>query len=408
MVFYLYQRAWAETKPSYEELEQRNRALEKEVEKLRQEDGILIESEMKYQVMLKNLPSVVFKGFKDWSVEFTDNKVESLMGYSQEEFNSKKLKWSDLILKEDIDVAKESLIEALKSRDVYTREYRVKTRLGEILWIQDRGQIIYDKNGDIKYIIGTFFDITDRKKAKETLKKQNKQLMKARKLASLGVLTAGVAHELNNPLNNISTSIQILLEELEDDNIEYKQNLLLEAESQVERAKNIIKALLEFSHEKSLSFKRVQLKNLIKNSINLIKEEIPNEISINMNVPENIEANLDPKRVQQVLINLMLNGIQAMMEGGVLTIKAWERIEDDTKMLYFQVQDTGHGISKQDVKKIFDPFFTTRDVGQGSGLGLSISHSIIEQHGGRIEVEGVSEKGSKFTVILPSNDNNKN
>jgi PAS domain S-box-containing protein len=384
-----------ETKPSYEELEQRNRALEKEVEKLRQEDGILIESEMKYQVMLKNLPSVVFKGFKDWSVEFTDNKVESLMGYSQEEFNSKKLKWSDLILKEDIDVAKESLIEALKSRDVYTREYRVKTRLGEILWIQDRGQIIYDKNGDIKYIIGTFFDITDRKKAKEKLKKQNKQLMKARKLASLGVLTAGVAHELNNPLNNISTSIQILLEELEDDNIEYKQNLLLEAESQVERAKNIIKALLEFSHEKSLSFKRVQLKNLIKNSINLIKEEIPNEISINMNVPENIEANLDPKRVQQVLINLMLNGIQAMMEGGVLTIKAWERIEDDTKMLYFQVQDTGHGISKQDVKKIFDPFFTTRDVGQGSGLG-------------RIEVEGVSEKGSKFTVILPSNDNNKN
>ena len=240
------------------------------------------------------------------------------------------------------------------------------------------------------------------------MKKQNKQLMRARKLASLGVLTAGVAHELNNPLNNISTSIQILLEELEDDNIEYKQNLLLEAESQVERAKNIIKALLEFSHEKSLSFKRVQFKNLVKKSITLIKEEMPDEISINMNVPENIEANLDPKRVQQVLINLMLNGIQAMMEGGVLTINAWERIEDDTKMLYFQVQDTGHGISKQDVNKIFDPFFTTRDVGQGSGLGLSISHSIIEQHGGRIEVEGDPEKGSKFTVILPSNDNNKN
>ena len=395
-------------KPTYEELEQRVKELEKGAEKLRQEDGVLIESEMKYQVMLKNLPSVVYKGFKDWSVEFTDNKVGSLMGYSQEEFNSKKLKWSDLILKEDIESAKKSFIASLKIRDSYAREYRVKTRLGEILWIQDRGQIIYDKNGDIKYIIGTFFDITDRKKAKETLKKQNKQLMRARKLASLGVLTAGVAHELNNPLNNISTSIQILLEELEDDNIEYKQNLLLEAESQVERAKNIIKALLEFSHEKSLSFKRVQFKNLVKNSIKLIKEEIPDEISINMNVPENIEANLDPKRVQQVLINLMLNGIQAMMEGGVLTINAWERIEDDTKMLYFQVQDTGHGISKQDVNKIFDPFFTTRDVGQGSGLGLSISHSIIEQHGGRIEIEGDPEKGSKFTVILPSNDNNKN
>jgi PAS domain S-box-containing protein len=395
-------------KPTYEELERRVKELEKGAEKLRQEDGVLIESEMKYQVILKNLPSVVYKGFKDWSVEFTDNKVGSLTGYSQEEFNSKKLKWSDLILKEDIDVAKESFIGALKSRDAYAREYRVKTRLGEILWIQDRGQIIYDKNGDIKYIIGTFFDVTDRKKTKEELKKQKKQLMQARKMASLGVLTAGVAHELNNPLNNISTSIQILLEELEDDNIEYKQNLLLEAESQVERAKNIIKALLEFSHEKSLSFKRVQFKNLVKKSITLIKEEMPDEISINMNVPENIEANLDAKRVQQVLINLMLNGIQAMMEGGVLTIKAWEGIEDDGKLLYFQVQDTGHGISKQDVNKIFDPFFTTKDVGQGSGLGLSISYSIIEQHGGRIEVESVPEKGSKFTVILPSNDNNKN
>jgi len=395
-------------KPTYKELEQKIKKFEKKVETFSNVDEVLAESEMKCQLLLTNLPSIVYRGFKDWSVEFTDNKVEAFTGYSREEFNSKKLKWSDLILKEDIESAKESFIGALKIRDSYARDYRVKTRLGEILWIQDRGQIIYDKKDDIKYIIGTFFDITDRKKAEEALKKQSTQLIQAKKLASLGVLTAGVAHELNNPLNNISTSIQILFEELEDDNIEYKQNLLLEAESQVERAKNIIKALLEFSHEKSLSFKLVQFKNLVKKSIELIKEEMPDEISINMNIPENIEANLDPKRVQRVLINLMLNGIQAMMEGGVLTIRAWESIEDDTKMLYFQVQDTGHGISKQDINKIFDPFFTTKDVGQGSGLGLSISHSIIEQHGGRIEVEGVPEKGSKFTVILPSNDNNKN
>lgn len=395
-------------KPTYEELEQRNRALEKEAEKLRQVDGVLFESEMKYQVMLKNLPSIVYKGFEDWSVEFTDNKVEFLTGYSQEEFNSKKLKWSDLILKEDIESAKESFIGALKIHDSYAREYRVKTRLGEILWIQDRGQIIYDKKGDIKYIIGTFFNITDRKKAEEALKKQSTQLMQARKLASLGVLTAGVAHELNNPLNNISTSIQIVLEELEEDNIEFKRNRLLEVEKQVERARDIVRALLEFSREKALSFKRVQFKNLVEKATDFIKGQLPSEISINMEVPEDFEVNVDPKRIRQVLINLISNSLQAMTEGGVLTIKAWESREDDAKMLYFQVQDTGHGISKQDVNKIFDPFFTTKDVGKGSGLGLSISHSIIEQHGGRIEVESVPEKGSKFTVILPSNDNDKN
>ena len=392
-------------KPTYEELEQRNRALEKEAEKLRQIDGVLFESEMKYQVMLKNLPTIVYKGFKDWSVEFTDNKVESLTGYSQKEFNSKKLKWSDLILKEDIESAKESFIGALKTDDSYAREYRVKTSAGEILWIQDRGQIIYDPKGDVKDVIGTFFDISDQRKAEEALKKRSEQLMQARKLASLGILTSGVAHELNNPLNNISTSIQILLEELEEDNIEFKRNLLIEAEKQVERARDIVKALLEFSREKSLSLKRVQFKNLIEKTINLLKGEWPSEISINMKVSEDIEANLDPKRIQQVLINLILNSIQAMTEGGVLTIKAWEGMENDAKMLYFQVQDTGDGISSQDIKKIFDPFFTTRDVGKGSGLGLSISHSVIEQHGGRMDVESVPGETTKFTVILPLNVN---
>jgi signal transduction histidine kinase len=91
-----------------------------------------------------------------------------------------------------------------------------------------------------------------------------------------------------------------------------------------------------------------------------------------------------------------------MTEGSVITIKAWEGMEDDAKMLYFQVQDTGHGISKQDIDKIFDPFFTTKDVGIGTGLGLSISHSIIEQHEGRIDVESIPGEKTKFTVILPS------
>jgi len=388
-------------KPTYKELEQKIKKLEKKVETFSKVDEVLAESEMKYQLLLKNLPTIVYRGYKDWSVEFTDDKVESLTGYSREEFNSKKLKWSDLILKEDIESAKGSFIEALKNNDSYDREYRVKTKAGETLWIQDKGQITYDKKGDVKYIIGTFFDISERRKAAEELKKRSDQLIQSRKLASLGILIAGVAHELNNPLNNISTSIQILVEELEEDNIEYKRNLLLEAEEEVERARDIVKALLEFSREKSLRSKRVQFKKLVEKTISLIKGELPSEIRINMNVPEDIEANLDPKRIQQVLINLISNSVQAMTGGGDLTIKAWKGMEDDAKMLYFQVQDTGHGIPKQDFDKIFDPFFTTRDAGRGSGLGLSISHSVIEQHGGRIDVESVPDEKTKFTVILP-------
>ena len=389
-------------KPTYKELEQKIDKLEKKVETFSKVDEILAESEMKSRLLLKNLPGFVYRGFKDWSVEFTDNKVGALTGYSSEEFNSKKLKWSDLILKEDIESARESFIRALKTHDSYAREYRVKTKAGEILWIQDRGQIIYDTKGEVKYITGTFFDISDRRKAEEALKKRSEQLIQARKLASLGVLTSGVAHEINNPLNNISTSIQIVLEELEEDNIEFKRNLLLESEKEVERARDIVRSLLEFSRAKSLSFKRVQFLDLVKKAISLIKGELPPEIRIHMNIPEDIEVNLDPKRIKQVLRNLILNSVQAMTEGSVITISAWEGMEDDAKMLYFKVQDTGHGISKQDIDKIFDPFFTTKDVGIGTGLGLSISHSIIEQHEGRIDVESIPGKKTKFTVILPS------
>ena len=388
-------------KPTYKELEQKIKKLEKKVETFSKVDEILAESETKSRLLLKNLPGFVYKGFKDWSVEFTDNKVGVLTGYSSEEFNSKKRKWSNLILKEDIESAKGSFIEALKNHDSYDREYRVKTRGGEILWIQDRGQLIYDKKGDVKYIIGTFFDISERRKVAEELKKRSDQLMQARKLASLGIIIAGVAHELNNPLNNICMSIQILFEELEENNIEHKRNLLLGAEEEVERARDIVKALLEFSREKSLRLKRVQFKNLVEKAVSLIKGELPSGIRINMNVSEDIEADLDPKRIQQVLINLILNSVQAMTGGGVLTIKAWEGLEDDAQMLYFQVQDTGHGISKQDFDKIFNPFFTTKDAEKGSGLGLSITHSVIEQHGGRIDVESVPDEKTKFTVILP-------
>jgi PAS domain S-box-containing protein len=391
-------------KPTFKELEQKIKKLEKKVEMFSETDKVLAESEMKCRLLLTNLPSIVYRGFKDWSVEFTDNKVEALTGYSREEFNSKKLKWSDLILKEDIESARASFIRALKTHASYAREYRVKTREGETLWIQDRGQIAYDKKGDVKYITGTFFDVSDQRKVEEALKKRSEQLIQARKLASLGILTSGVAHELNNPLNNISTSIQIVLEELEEDNIEFKRNKLLEAEKQVERARDIVKALLEFSRYKSLSFKRVQFINLVEKAISFIKREFPPEIRIHMNVPEDIEVNLDPQRIIQVLINLILNGVQAMTGGGVLTIKAWEGMEDDAKMLYFQVQDTGYGISKQDIDKIFDPFFTTKDVGRGSGLGLSISHSIIEQHKGRIDIESIPGEKTKFTVILPSKE----
>jgi signal transduction histidine kinase len=219
-------------------------------------------------------------------------------------------------------------------------------------------------------------------------------------MASLGTLTSGVAHELNNPLNNISTSVQILLEELEDEDLAYKKELLVETEGQIQRARDIVRALLEFSQERFFKLKKVKFSELVGNTIKLIKGEIPTNVQLAVDVPVDIQGDMDPRRIEQVLINFILNAIQAMDKGGILSIRAWR---DENKAGFcFEVSDTGIGIAPEDLGKIFDPFFTTKDVGKGSGLGLSVSHGIIEKHGGRIEVKSEIGKGTRFIVFLPS------
>lgn len=232
------------------------------------------------------------------------------------------------------------------------------------------------------------------------LNKRSDQLVQKEKMASLGTLTSGVAHELNNPLNNISTSIQILLEELEDADLEYKKGLLTETEGQIQRARDIVRALLEFSRERSFSLHQVYFKDLVDNTLKLIKGEVPTHVQLFVDVPDDIQGEMDPRRIEQVLINFILNGIQAMEEAGILSIRACRK--DNEAGFCFEVSDTGKGIPPEDLGKIFDPFFTTKDVGKGSGLGLSVSHGIIEQHGGRIEVKSEVGKGTTFTVFLPA------
>ena len=233
----------------------------------------------------------------------------------------------------------------------------------------------------------------------EELSKRKDQLVQAEKMSSLGTLTSGVAHELNNPLNNISTSIQIIREEIEEPDIEFKRNLLIEVEQQIDRARDIIRALLEFSRQSEFSVEQVFFKNLVKSTMHLIAGEIPAGIEIAIDVPDGLSGRMDPRRIQQVLLNLIINGVYAMESGGKLTISA---TKDDEKSLFnFSVADMGLGIAKDNLAKIFDPFFTTREVGKGSGLGLSIIHGIIEQHKGTIQVNSIEGKGTTFNVSLP-------
>lgn len=226
-----------------------------------------------------------------------------------------------------------------------------------------------------------------------------KSIVQSEKLLSLGTMVSGIAHQLNNPLSNVSTSCQILQEEIEQSDIKYKRNLLRQIEEQVDRAKRMVHSLLEFSKKKEFKTEQIPLSALIEDTIRLIKGDIPSKVEMSVNVPDTICVTVDKHRIEQSLLNIIKNAIDAIPEEGNISISADEDIVH--KIVEIRIQDTGTGIEQDDLKKIFEPFFTTKDDEKGSGLGLFVAREIIEEHGGRIEVESVPAQGTTFSIKLP-------
>lgn len=254
------------------------------------------------------------------------------------------------------------------------------------------------------------------------LELRQRHLVQSEKLASLGTLLAGVAHELNNPLSNISSSCQILIEEVKEADLEYKKELLSQINEQTDRARNIVRSLLEFSRESGFKKERLPLRKLLQETIRFVKSQAPANVDIKLDVPDDITILADKQRMQQAFLNLIKNAIEAVAEEGQISIlakrhSAVDKAEEE-KEIYrdikhhgkclneedtvdIEIKDTGHGIPQDVFPKIFDPFFTTKDVGKGSGLGLFIVHEIIEEHDGCIAVESAAGKGTTFLIRLP-------
>ncbi|MCL4475790.1 MAG: HAMP domain-containing histidine kinase [Nitrospirae bacterium] len=254
------------------------------------------------------------------------------------------------------------------------------------------------------------------------LEVRQRHLVQSEKLASLGTLLSGVAHELNNPLSNISSSCQILMEELEEADREYKRELLSQIDEQTDRARNIVRSLLEFSREKEFKKETLPLKSLFEETLRFVKGQVPTKISVTLDIPEDIAIFADKQRIQQAFLNLVKNAIEAVADEGEVIIRAKKhRAVDKTEetaeifnhMKYrgkctlegdtvdIEIRDTGLGIPPEILHRVFDPFFTTKDVGKGSGLGLFIVHEIIEEHDGCIAVESERGKGTTFFISLP-------
>jgi PAS domain S-box-containing protein len=236
---------------------------------------------------------------------------------------------------------------------------------------------------------------------------QELQLMQAEKLSSIGVLAAGVAHEINNPLSSVAGYAEALLRRLNDEKSlsddarledfpKYLQVIIRESY----RCKGIIDCLLSFSRKSDGSVCSVNLNDILLEVLELVRHKSRYEkIDIRTNLQSDLpEISGDPAGLRQVCMNLLMNAHQAIKGAGVVEIST----STDEKSVLFQIRDTGCGISKEAIDQIWDPFFTTKDVGQGLGLGLAVTYNIVKRHGGDINVESQINKGSKFTVRIPA------
>ncbi|MEW6659000.1 MAG: PAS domain S-box protein [Thermodesulfobacteriota bacterium] len=383
----------------------------KEVTTRQQAAEALRESEEKYRQLVRNIPALVFKGYGDWTVDFFDRKIGDLTGYRKEDFDSRSIKWSDLILPEDLSAAQKVVSTALKGPKSYTREYRIKAKEGRILWIQERSQIICDAAGEFAYISGVFYDITRTKETEEALRHSQEQLLQAQKMEAVGRLAGGVAHDFNNLLTGIIGYAELLLARLDPQHPQRRE--VEEIRKAGERAASLTRQLLAFSRKQILQPKKLNLNTVVRDMEKLLQRLIGEDIYLVTNMEAGLGAvEADPGQIEQVIINLAVNARDAMPLGGKLTIET-ANVELDGAYGYrdvnflpgsyvmLAVSDNGVGMDEETMARIFEPFFTTKGSHQGTGLGLSTVYGIVKQSGGYIWVYSEPKWGTTFKVYLP-------
>jgi len=366
--------------------------------------GLMVEKVrlQKELIETKNfLESIVEKAGDAISVVDLEGKVlywnegaEKIYGYMKEEVLGKNLCEflypRDEKLKAEEEKLMGQLMARMKNGEVIPNvEVKRQTKEGKEIITSMTISPLKDAEGRIVGASRICKDITHLKKAEE-------RLVLAERLSSLGELTAGVAHELRNPLAGIKINTQILSRKKDLPDMEKK--LLSSTQEGIEKIQKIVDDMLHFAKPKAFHFKEEEINEVVDKSLAILQTKLKkgNISSVFEGARGLPKLRIDIHQIQQVLINLMLNAIQAMADGGTLSIRTFS---EDGEGVGIEVRDTGIGIPGAHMKKIFDPFFTTKS--EGTGLGLSISLKILENHGATIDVVSEAGEGSTFTIHFP-------
>jgi two-component system NtrC family sensor kinase len=270
---------------------------------------------------------------------------------------------------------------------------------GEEIPIQLSATLIYDGEGEEVASVGIFTDLRPRIKIERKLQDTHLQLVSSEKMASLGKLAAGIAHEINNPLGGILIYSSLMMEDLPEG--DSKRGDLARIVQEASRCKDIVKSLLEFARQTEPKMEPTDINRAVTDGLFFLENQA---LFHNVKIVKNLDPFLpfvrgNASQLKQVLINIIVNAAEAMHGNGTLTIAS--STSSDRKWVALEFTDTGEGIKEENLTRIFDPFFTTKDVGKGTGLGLSTSYGIVESHGGKIRVKSEVGEGTTFTIELP-------
>lgn len=348
----------------------------------------LREQEASYQKAVDNAPAIIFRIDQELGTIWDANVVaERTLGYPRQEMIGKRI-W-DLIPAADRARATRLFEETLKRGHSTREDLHLMRGDGELLPVFFSGGLIEYRHELFFHVICV--DISDRKRLES-------QLIQSEKMAAIGQLAAGIAHEIRNPLGIIMNALYDLAEIVDSDNPEVKEDLRI-AKEEMGRVQAIINNLLEFSRESRAEIEEVDFNDLLRRTLQLLNRSLQkSNIRVVTELGEIGSCHANQNAMRQIFLNLITNAVQAMPSGGVLTLRT---SLDPGGPIHVEVEDTGVGIPAEHLNDIFNPFFTTKAPGQGTGLGLSVVHSVVKRYKGDIRVRSQVDRGTTFTIEFP-------
>ena len=391
-----------------------------ELNALRQASQELQESKQRLTNLLANLPGMAYRcqNHPNWPVAFVSDHCYELTGYDAAELTLNPDGFNQIIDPLDREYVWSLVQDAIRHRESYIMEYRIRTKSGQTKWVWGRGMAVYAAEGHVAWLEGIILDVTDRKLIEIERRELEAKIQQSRKMEAIGTLAGGIAHDFNN----ILSAILGYAEMLEDDLFEqpHQRDNAEQIILACNRARDLVQQILTFSRKSEVEVEPVAVHLVAGEAMRFLRSTIPATVAIRQKIVKNCGLVLaEPIQIHQLFLNLCTNAYQAMESGGLMEV-VLDAVDLDENFIIqhpplkpgthvrLSVSDTGCGMDHTTIERIFDPFFTTKDKGKGTGLGLATTYAIVKQLNGAISVVSQPGVGSQFTVYLPQMEMRQN